>query len=275
MKKLIKIFVACTLTLAACTEARAAEPEYFRWIGEADKAVAAKDWDRALQCYDAAMKSEPDNANNVLVLGNLGMVQYYAGRDSLALETLTKAHVMAPKSTTLLLNRGKVLADMGRYDDAVADFTQVLDIDSVNTGALFNRGYIRLRKGDNDGAEADLLKYSQLAPDDLNSISSLAVLYSNTDRFKEAIPFYDKLIEKRPNGDAYAARAFCKLTLEDLTGASEDISEGLKIDPNNGELYYARAYLNHLRYLDEDAKADAKRAEEFGVEKERIKMLFQ
>ncbi len=253
----------------------AAEPEYLQLVGAADEAVAAGDWAKAQECYRAAMRSQPANPNNILLLTNLGMVQHYAGEDSTALATLTDAHAIAPKSTTVLSNRGKVLYELGRLDDAIADFSQVLELDSVNTTALFNRGCIYLRKGDTAAAETDLLKYSSLCPDDLNSTASLAVLYSNTERTTRALPYYDKLIKERPNADTYAARAMCYLILEKLPEASDDIASGLTLEPDNGELYYCRAYLNHLRYRDEDARADADRARSLGVDAHRIDALFQ
>lgn len=67
----------------------------------------------------------------------------------------------------------------------------------------------------------------------------------------------------------------CHLALENLTEASEDIAAGLKLDPENGELYFCRAYLNRLRYRDADAKADAKKAEQLGIDPARTALLFE
>lgn len=279
MKKhrFFKFFVLVTVFLTAA-QLRGADNDtqkYLDLVGEADSAVAAGDLNKAQECYVAAMRLQPDNPSNLLLLTNLGIVQHRAGDNTKALETLTQAHEIGPNSVTVLANRGQVYYDMQRYDEARADFDRVLELDSLNTTTLFNRGYMRMRTGDTEGAEADLRRLSELAPDDYNTVALLAVMYSNTDRPAEAIPFYTRLLEKKPKADTYAARAMCHLVMENLTEASEDIAAGMALEPDNGELYYCRAYLNRLRYLDEDARADAKKAEELGIDPDRIALLFQ
>lgn len=248
--------------------------EYLQFIEDADAAVAAKDWQRAEDAYRNAMDAMPDNPNNLLLLSNIGMMQHYAGDNGKALVTLSDAHFIGPKSTTILNNRATVYRALRKYPEAIADYDKVLEIDSVNSTALFNRGYTRTLTGDTAGAEADLVKYERVTGDTINTATALAVLYSNTDRPAEAIPYYTTLIKARPTASAYAARAMCHLALEHLPEASEDIAAGLALDPDNGELYYCRAYLNVLRFDKDAAKADAARAAELGVEQERLDILF-
>ena len=59
--------------------------EYIELMGKADIAIADKNWDEAEQYLLQALSSNPDNPLNVLILSNLGVVQYNLGRDSLAL----------------------------------------------------------------------------------------------------------------------------------------------------------------------------------------------
>lgn len=248
--------------------------EYLQFIEDADAAVAAKDWQRAEDAYRNAMDVMPDNPNNLLLLSNIGMMQHYAGENGKALVTLSDAHFIGPKSTTILNNRATVLRALRKYPEAIADYDKVLEIDSVNPTALFNRGYTRTLTGDVAGAEADLVKYERVTGDSINTASALAVLYSNADRPAEAIPYYTTLVKSHPTASAYAARAMCYLALEKLPEAAEDIADGMALNPDNGELYYCRAYLNILRFDKEAAKADAARAAELGVEQDRIDLLF-
>lgn len=272
--KLVLIVLLAALSVFVAFSTSAAEPEYLRWVGGADEAIAKGDYKRAQECYRAAMRLEPDNPNNFLLLANLGMVQHYAGEDSLALTTLTQAHTIAPKSVTVLANRGQVLYALGQLDAAAGDFSQVLDLDSVNSMALFNRGCIRLQKGQYKDAESDLTKAAELRPKDMSVVAAIATLYTATGRMKDALPLYDKLIDDYKDPDLYATRAMCKLVLGDLTEGAADIAEGMKLDPENGELYFSRAYLNHLRYLEDDARADARKAESLGIQPERIAAIF-
>ncbi len=52
---------------------------------------------------------------------------------------------------------------------------------------------------------------------------------------------------------------------DNINDASQDIAEGLRINPLEGELYLYRAMLNKMRYRAADAKADAERAIQLGV----------
>lgn len=248
--------------------------EYLQYIDEADSCVTAQDWHGAEDAYRRAMDCMPDNPNNLLLLSNIGMMQHYAGENGKALVTLSDAHFIGPKSTTILNNRATVYRALRKYPEAIADYDNVLELDSVNSTALFNRGYTRTLTGDLEGAEADLLKYQHVTGDTVNTASALAVLYSNTDRPAEAIPYYTTLIQARPTASAYAARAMCYLILGQLPEGADDIANGLVINPDDGELYYCRAYLNLLRYDRKAAEADAAHAAELGIDQERIDLLL-
>lgn len=109
-----------------------------------------------------------------------------------------------------------------------------------------------------------------MAPDDINTLISMASLYRYTMRFKEALPYLNRLITKDPTSNYYGERALCRLMTDDLQGASDDIAEGLKINPNDGELYLCRSLLNRARYRMDDAEADGRRAVELGIDPRRI-----
>ena len=92
--------------------------DYIKYIELADEAVKKQDWNRAEALLREAMQSEPSNPQNVMLLSNVGMFQFYRGEDSLALHTLSEARAIAPASTVILNNRAKVLLHMGREEDA-------------------------------------------------------------------------------------------------------------------------------------------------------------
>lgn len=251
-----------------------AASDYLKYIELADEAVARQDWNRAEELLRAAMQSEPSNPQNVLLLSNVGMFQYYRGEDSLALHTLSEARAIAPASTVILKNRAAVLRGMGREDDALRDYDKVIEMDSLNYDAYFNRGYIRFTRGDSIGAKADFCILERLRPDDPNTLLVLAVMYSNQGKYDESISYYNRLIKKVEKAEYYTGRAMCRLAKGDLAEASDDIGRGLELDPDDGELYLCRAYLHHLQYRDEDAKADAQLAIRHGVDPSRVDDIF-
>jgi len=251
-----------------------ADSDYLKFIGMADDAVEKQDWTYAEELLRLAMQCEPSNPQNVMLLSNVGMFQFYRGEDSLALHTLSEARAIAPASTVILKNRAKVLAHMGRSEDAMRDYSKLIEMDSTCYDAYFERGYLRFTHGDSIGAKADFRMLQELRPDDPNTILVLAVMYSNQGHYDEAISYYSHLLRQVQKAEYYCGRAMCRLVKGDLAEASDDIARGLELDPDDGELYYCRAYLHLLQYREEDARADADIAMRHGVSRERIDELF-
>ncbi|WP_301343492.1 tetratricopeptide repeat protein, partial [uncultured Duncaniella sp.] len=80
---------------------------------------------------------------------------------------------------------------------------------------------------------------------------------------------YTEILRKIKEPEYFGARAYCYLMTDDLQAAAEDIAQALELDPNDGELYLYRAALNKMHYRPEDAKKDAERAIQLGVDPAR------
>lgn len=242
---------------------------YLELITAADSAQTAADWGRADSLLTAAVRLQPQNPLNVLLMSNLGMLRFYQGNDSLALMTLDAAHSMDPRATIVLVNRAKVRLNMGDRDGALADWNAVLEVDTANVATRYLRSMELLRRGDVAGAEADARRLERDAPTDLRTDLALGTLLSSTMRYAEAIPYLNRAIDADPQSEFFAARALCRIMNGDFNEASEDIAEGLRLDPIDGELYLYRALLNRMRYRPDDAQRDARRAVELGVAQRR------
>ena len=259
----------------AADEASDTEKRYMDNVQKAEEAIGKRKWPLAIAYLQEAMQSDPGNPQNIMLLSNMGMLQFYNGEDSLALRTLTEARAMAPASVVILSNRAQVLTGMNRLDDALNDYNRIIEMDSTYADAWRERGSIMLRQGKLAEAETDIARYRQLRSSDDQGKLMQAVIFAATGRPDNAIPLYGELIEKKAESVYLCARASCYLQKSDLLAAAEDIARGLELDPDDGELYYCRAWLNRLRFRDEDALADARRAVERGVNPLRIKALFQ
>lgn len=233
---------------------------YFDLVGEADKAIARGEWSDAEDYLSEAMELEPLNPSNIMLLSNLGIVRYNLGNDSLALAALDEAHRRAPVSVTVLANRADVLLAMGRDRDAYADITRITELDTTLIEPLYMHAIMALRLDEPGRSLDDCLRLERLAPDSVETSVAFASYYSATEQWNNALPYYDRVIERSPSAEIYGARAVCNLMLQRLNEASADISSGLELDPNSDELYLYRAYLNKMRYLNDDARADLTKA---------------
>lgn len=269
LRIIISSLALCVLT------AMASEPTagYLGLMDKAEKAISESKWQEAIDALDSAMELEPDNPLNVLLLSNKGMIQHYAGNDSLAIMTLTKAHRIAPKSVTVLNNRASVLTSAGQIDRAIADYATLMEMDTTLVEPLFYHAMLNLDEGNLSVAEDDVALMKRRHPSHTSTSLAEATLCVVKGEFAKAIPLLTAVIKEKPTAADLATRSICYLMTDKLPEAADDISAGLKLDPTEGELYLYRALLNKKRYRPDDAKADAEKARMFGVSASRIKAL--
>lgn len=248
----------------------AEESLYMRKVGEADKACAEGKWDEAEKALMEAMHSEPANPTNILLLSNLGIIRYNMGQDSMAITTLNEAHRIAPSSVTILSNRAKVLAANGLENDAYNDYDRILSLDSMEIAARLPHCLFALRRHDFRTAKADFEFMERNFPDKIETEIAGASVLSGTGDFEAAIPYYTRILKERKEYEYYGGRAYCYLITGAIQEASDDINTAISLEPHDGELFLYRAALNKMRYRPDDAEADARRAVELGVEKERV-----
>lgn len=267
------------LLLLICALAFAQNPDddtpYLRKVEEADKACAEGKWSDAERALNEALELEPENPANVLLLSNLGMIQFNLGKDSLAIQTLNEAHFIAPVSVTILSNRAKVLTALGEEDSALRDYARIIELDSTYIPARFHHGLLALKHRDFNTAKCDFEFMERNFPKADETNIAMATFKSSIGEYAEALPYYNKVLITIKEPEYYGARAYCNLMTGNLQEASDDIAAALELSPNDGELYLYRAALNKMRFRPADATADAKKAIELGVDPRRAQPLME
>ena len=272
LRLLLAIIIAATTAFMSFAQ-QAEDTEYLKLVEKADSAIGKADYSEAIGLLKQAMRLEPGNPTNVMLLSNTGMLHYYMGEDSLAIQTLDMAHDMAPSSVTVLLNRARVNNGIGRHSQALMDYTRITELDSTLAEPWIQKGILQLRGGDVRGAEAALAEAEKIDPNSREIFVAKALLFSRTNRPKEALPYLNQLIKKDATAEYYAERAMCRLALDDLSGASDDIGNGLQLAPDYADLYIARALLNKRRFREKDSREDVKKALQLGANPEYMKAL--
>lgn len=278
-KRIIGLIACMTMVTLGSSHATSQTIEethssYIALMDSADVATANENWIMAERFLLEALRLEPANPSNLLLISNLGMIRFYQGRDSLALATLTDAHNMAPNAVVVLQNRAKVLSALGRHDEAYTDWSRIIEIDSTNVSTLYLHALASMVRNDSTTTSRDLFLMNEAAPDDVRTLSVKAQLLFTKGLYKEAISPLNKIIDTEPDAGAYSMRALCNIMTDRLNDASTDIAEGLRLDPADGELYLYRALLNKLRYRNDDAHNDAIRAIELGISPQRAEPLL-
>ena len=252
--------------------------EYMKLVLRADSLMRTQSWAAAARVYMQALRTEPGNGLNPLLMCNLGMCLNEAGEVNDAIETLSDARRMMPRSVTAALNRAHVFRAAGLYDEAYGDLSDALEIDSTLVEPRLIRGMIALRTDSIDSARRDFIFLSHLDGDDAHMAAATgnALLYMALGEYLNAIPPLSTLIEKNPaDVDWLSRRALCRILTGDPAGASEDIAEAMRYSPENGELYLYRAMLGKLRFRNEEAKYDSRHAITLGLDPDHVEAMLK
>src|SRR5712692_10899084 len=125
-------------------------PEGQLALGEYYRAVAV-DHRQSLAAYEAGLKLAP---NNVELLGGAAASEQSLGRWEAALQALTKAAALDPRSANTARRTGVALLWLRRYPEAQAPVDRALALAPTNLTIIEYSAVLRLAQGDLAGARA-------------------------------------------------------------------------------------------------------------------------
>lgn len=277
MKKLILSFLILLFTghWLHLDAQDARQTLYLQIADSVDNAIRQERWQDAESFINQALRLEPANFNNALLLSNLGLVQTYQGKYPQALQSYELGLSIAPKSTVLLTNRARTLMEMDRPADAIKDLSAVLSIDPSLDWERKMRGMLLLHTGQTHEAEKDFARLLETAPNDPDILYGMAQCYLQEGDRGKAIDFMTQALAKAPE-DEELLFTHALLCLEEgrIPEASSDISEAIRLYPDAADFYVLRAYLKKLSYQQKDAKADLDLAKAKGADLQLIQLFF-
>jgi len=132
---------------------------------------------------------------------------------------------------------------LGRYSEAISDFTNLLRINSKIAGYYDNRQNAYLLNGQFNEALQDANKAIQLAPSYAFVYRSRAVVYTQMQKYDLAITDYNKAIEIDPSiSGLFYERGFVYLLRGNNEFAITDLTQAIRLDENNSLAYKQRGY---------------------------------
>jgi tetratricopeptide (TPR) repeat protein len=132
--------------------------------------------------------------------------------------------------------RGPEYLDNGDYDydNAIADFTQAINLDPDNVYAYNGRGFAYSIKGDYDNAIADYTQAIKLNPDDPTAYYFRGLAYRDKGDYDRAITDFTHVIRLDPNdAEVYTNRGVAYDSKGDHNRAIADYETALRLDPND------------------------------------------
>ena len=261
MKKiLLPLFIiGLTLNLTAQT--------YEDMVSRAMDYVEQNDYAAAEQAMKAALRKEPTNPNNPMLMVNLGTIQRNLGELDEALISYNVAIEKYPDAPFIRHNRAALYCEMNKFDDALKDYNTILATDPKDLEALYRRGLIYISNRNLFAAEEDFEKIIELYPENLNGKMGIAAIKKRRSEWKEAEEMYADLIYKhKSNADLYYNRAECYWRLNKLASTENDIKKALELGYDGAPIYILRGQLRLAQYEKRLAREDFLKAKELGAD---------
>ncbi len=160
------------------------------------------------------------------------------------------------------LQKGKILFEQQKYEEAIFELTNFLEVNINNADALYTRAISFRKIGNYDNAIADLTQMLNRLPEEASLFCERGIAYFLKKDFKNALADMDKAVLLEPkNPYRYTSRAYIKANV-DVKGAINDYKKAIELDAND-EIAY-----NNLGLLEENigkissAKKHFKKADE-------------
>lgn len=263
-QRIIYLFIMLLLGKHICFPS---SPRYLELADSADYFISHQNWNRAEEKIVEALRLEPANFTNSLLLANLGLVQAHQGEFNKALQSLSLGLNIAPSSTVLLNNRAHVFLELDSIDSAIKDIDRSLEIDSIQAWPLQTRGFIYLQNKDIENASSIFYKLKKEFPENASVYAGLAAIDELEGKLEVAKTHYREALRLDPQDDiTREAFIMALINTNDYTGARTEIREALKINPENPMFYLLRGYLHRLNFRLDEAQADKKLAISKGID---------
>jgi len=185
----------------------------------ANKGLAHKqlgETEEALRCLDKALELKPEWAQ---VLKQKGILLIDEERFQEAAEILSDASEQDPGDWNAWHNQGRALMNMGEVADAVTCFERAETLASENPLPRYARGFCLLELGEEGTAEdifEQLLEGEErpTPPPEVEVRHNYAITLSRLGRSEEALDHYEKVVEEQPdNQQAWLNKANCEIEL--------------------------------------------------------------
>jgi tetratricopeptide (TPR) repeat protein len=155
------------------------------------------------------------------------------GLNSRAVEDLTEAHQLSPKSADILADRALAHRARKDYDLALDDCDEALKLEPQHARALNVRGCVNSDRGKFDEALKDFRRAVQLAPKSAQFQANRAYAHVAKQEFEQAIRCYDEALRLTPGVAEWHYRRGLALERQgDVDRADEDYVQAVRLDPS-------------------------------------------
>ncbi len=165
---------------------------YHAYFGQTDSPVRAANMQRAKNMLMEGLAKFPKNDRIIEGLINVYTAESSVGDPSELIEMVDGALQRDPKSKDLWFGRGRIFFSLKNYEESIASFKKVVEIDPKDAQAMFYIGYFYIARADGMNEEMNKRDYKSNAAwkEDQQKV---------TEAYKEGVPYLEKAYELNPN----------------------------------------------------------------------------
>jgi predicted O-linked N-acetylglucosamine transferase (SPINDLY family) len=169
------------------------------------------------------LDQDPSNADAVHLLG---VIEFQRGNSLAAIELIDRAIKLTPNTALFFNNRGAVLRDLKRLDEALASYDRALAIKPDYTEAFNNRGNTLRALKRFDDALASYNRALAIKPDYAVALNNRGLALQELERFDEALASYDRALAITPDQSFLLGnRLNCRMRICNWRGLTDDFDE--------------------------------------------------
>lgn len=153
---------------------------------------------RQIEGCNAVLANPAETGNYAIALNNRGHAQERGGNAAAALQDYDRALQRDPNYVVAYINRARILAGMGRQDEALAALAQSIAIED-SAWARLDRARLFAQRGDQGRAFADLDHVLQRHPDFAEGLVERGGLYAGRGDHQAALRDFEAALAAEPN----------------------------------------------------------------------------
>jgi protein O-GlcNAc transferase len=192
--------------------------------------------DAALECYQQALRANPNYAEAHYNLGNVRKKQ---GKLQAASDSYQQALKIQPEIAEAHNNLGTVFQKQGKLEAAVQSYQQALKIKPEYAQAHYNLGNLFLKQGKLDEALKSYDQALKIKPDYPQAYDNLGNIFLQKGKLEAAVESYQQALKIKPNFPSAHHNLGNALKLQGkLEAAINSYRQAISLEPNYAEVYH-------------------------------------
>lgn len=241
------------------------QTKYDEWVQRSFVALEADSIAQAELYLQSALRLEPANPQNFMLLTNLGTIQRQLGKSDEALLAYSSALMIVPKSIPLLISRAALYTELEQWSKAEEDYTTILYIEGDHEEALYRRGLVRFEQGDTLGARVDFERLIKENKTSAKGRLGIAALLKASGDYVMAAEMYSQVIKSNPKqAELFLKRAEVYYLDGKLSKGISDINQSIELRPQDPFAYIIRGRIRFAQFDKKSALKDFQQARELG-----------